>query len=115
MSTARVGMDPLGRRVAQAPRFADVSGGAARHTTRTRLQPILPDEAPADELSREAAVARAEIAFIEALRHEIAPLSRPFRTPPTILSPGSRQLKDTGPGQGDPLFPWLAEHATSSR
>ena len=36
------------------------------------------------------------------------PALRPI---PTASSPGSRRLRDAGPGQGDPLFPWLAEAA----
>jgi hypothetical protein len=31
---------------------------------------------------------------------------------PTASSPGSRRCRRDGPGQGDPLFPWLAEEAT---
>ena len=57
----------------RGPHFADVQAALTTYNT-TRLQPMLPDEAPADELSREQAVARAEVAFIEAQRREIAPL-----------------------------------------
>ena len=37
-------------------------------------------------------------------------LQKMFRGRPTPLSSGSKSLREHGPGQGDPLFPWL-EHS----
>jgi hypothetical protein len=77
-----------------------------------RFQPGLPEDAPADQLMREARVAQAEIAFIETLRQAIAPLTARIPSDVEGFIAWFEQLKETGPGQGDPLFPWLARQAT---
>ena len=77
-----------------------------------RFQPGLPDEASEDEFACETAVANAEIAFIEALRRAIAPLTAPAPADVDGFIAWFEQLKQTGPGQGDPLFPWLATTAS---
>ena len=64
-----------------------------------------------DELERESAVARAEVAFVESLRRAIAPLTTDIPCSPDAFIAWFEQLKESGPGQNDPLFPWLATTA----
>lgn len=49
---------------------------------------------------------------MEALRGAIAPLTRDIPSEENSFIQWFEDLKDTGPGQGDTLFPWLANHAT---
>jgi len=77
-----------------------------------RFEPGLPGEAPQEELAIEGAVAQAEIEYVEALRHEIAPITQDIPSEPNGFIEWFEALKLTGPGQGDPLFPWLASVAT---
>jgi hypothetical protein len=93
------------------PHFAEFQAALAHHNS-LQLCPALPEEGQPDDLSREHEVARAEIEFIEAQRKEIAPLTSDIPSDPDGFIAWFEQLKETGPGQGDPLFPWLAETAT---
>src|SRR6476469_4945648 len=77
-----------------------------------RLHPRLPDEAGAHELALEYKIAQAEIAFIEAQRVAIAPLVARAPTDVDGFLAWFEDLKASGPGQGDPLFPWLAAFST---
>jgi hypothetical protein len=95
-------------------RFAEFQV-ALTHYNAGRFQPALPEEAPRNELAREQAVARAEIDFIEAQRAELAPLTADIPKDPDGFIAWFEQLKSTGPGQGDPLFPWLAESASAEQ
>lgn len=81
----------------------------------TRLQPSLPEDAPQHELEVEHLVAKAEIAFIEAQRREISELVGEVPTDTGRFMDWFERLKDTGPGQGDPLFPWLATQASADQ
>lgn len=92
-------------------RFAEFQAALTKYNA-DRFQPALPEEAPRDELARELAVARAEIEFVEAQRAEIASLTAGIPDDPEGFIAWFEQLKSTGPGQGDPLFPWLAETAS---
>jgi hypothetical protein len=78
----------------------------------TRLEPSLVSTTWREELRAESVVARAEGEFIEALRQQIAPLVAdvPKEVDPFIA--WFERLRQDGPGQGDPLFPWLATSAT---
>ena len=93
------------------PHFAEFQTALANHNS-IRLSPTLPEETRPDDVSREHEVARAEIGFIEAQRKEIAPLTAGIPSDVDGFIAWFEQLKETGPGQGDPLFPWLAEKAT---
>jgi hypothetical protein len=77
-----------------------------------RFRPCLPEDAEHDELDRDEAVARAEIEFVESLRRTVAPLASAIPAGADDFIAWFEQLKETGPGQGDPLFPWLAASAT---
>jgi hypothetical protein len=63
-------------------------------------------------LAREASFRRFERSFVEAERAAVAPLLRAVPTEPTRFVEWFEALEQTGPGQHDALFPWLAESAT---
>src|SRR4051794_11835566 len=54
---------------------------------------------------------RHEGQFLDALRAEVAAEAREAPTDPDGFLAWFEGLRETGPGQGDPLFPWLAEAA----
>lgn len=98
---------------------ADLTGpGFARFQTKLtkynaqRFQPRLPEEAPAGQILRSAQIASAELAFIESVRNAVAPLTSEIPSDVDGFVAWFEHLKHTGPGQGDPLFPWLADHAS---
>ena len=96
------------------PRFGEFQTGLTGHNA-TRFQPSLPENAAPDELTREQAVARAEIAFVEAQRKAIAPLTADIPLDTAAFIAWFERLKETGPGQGDPLFPGSLRPRRSSR
>jgi len=82
------------------------------HFNRRRLEPSLDDAAWRANQGEDARIAELELDFVEAMRESVAPmvLSAPVNAEDFVL--WFERLKDSGPGQGDQLFPWLAEHAT---
>jgi len=80
-----------------------------------RLRPALPEEALPRELALDYAVAQAELAFIEAQRVAIAPLVVGIPVDEQSFLAWFEQLKISGPGQGDPLFPWLSHSASAEQ
>ena len=93
------------------PRFAEFQTQLAGHNAH-RFRPGLPEEAASDELATDERVGRAEIEMVEALRRAVAPLIAEIPAEPDGFIAWFEQLKHTGPGQGDPLFPWLATTAS---
>jgi hypothetical protein len=80
----------------------------ARHS-QLRLRPGLPDEPPA----RDAAELRAlEAEFVARERAAVSARAAEAPVDPAAFVAWFEPLRETGPGQGDPLFPWLAERAT---
>jgi hypothetical protein len=77
-----------------------------------QLQPGFPGETWREDLDELAAVTRAEGEYIEAVRQEISPLVADIPSDVDGFIDWFEELRDTGPGQGDPLFPWLADAAT---
>lgn len=77
-----------------------------------RFNARLPDELGYGALEREARWARAEVEFVESLRRAIAPLAASIPTGIDSFIAWFEALKQTGPGQGDPLFPFLAGAAS---
>jgi heme oxygenase-like protein len=92
------------------PRFVEFQTALTKYNA-TRFDPGLPDEAPADQLPRESRVAAAEVTFVEALRKAIAPQTTAIPSDVDGFIEWFERLKERGPGQGDPLFPWLATSA----
>lgn len=77
-----------------------------------RFKPALPEDVPASQIARDARIAVAEIAFVESLRHAIAPLASDIPDDVDGFIAWFERLKHGGPGQSDPLFPWLATNAS---
>jgi hypothetical protein len=110
MSVARLGWTRWAGEL-EGPRFAEFQTELTRFNAE-RFQPSLPEDRAENDLAREAAVARAEHTFVEALRKAISPLTRDIPADTDKFIAWFERLKDTGPGQGDALFPWLATTAT---
>src|SRR3546814_7478535 len=79
---------------------------------RERLSPQLPDEAWPHALERYQRMLRLEGEFMETLRSEVADEAALAPTEAGDFLAWFEGLRKTGPGQGDPLFPWLASHAS---
>src|SRR3954470_17389510 len=79
---------------------------------RHRLEPSLPDPAWRDGGRDEGRVAEAEGGFVEAMGKENPPLAADIPLEVDAFIACFERLGDIGPGQGDPLFPWLATQAS---
>jgi Iron-containing redox enzyme len=77
-----------------------------------QLRPSLPGCSWREELAEQANVAIAEGEFVESARQEIAPLLNNLPEDVDGFIDWFEELRDSGPGQGDPLFPWLATSAS---
>jgi hypothetical protein len=81
------------------------------HWNRERLKPGLPDDDWQRTLDRDHRMLRLEGAFLEELRAEISREASRVPTDPDGFIGWFESLQDVGSGQGDPLFPWLADEA----
>ncbi|MBB3860626.1 hypothetical protein GGQ88_001892 [Novosphingobium hassiacum] len=100
-------------RTRTAPQFQnDALQQGLAHWNRERLSPQFPAENWSEHFETEAHFRWLEASFLEELRAEVADRAR--EAPQSVEGFGEwfEDLKDTGPGQGDALFPWLAEHAS---
>jgi hypothetical protein len=83
---------------------------------RARLEPGAgADDTATDwsvDLRREHLMRFLEADMVEGLRAQIAARAAQAPTDPDGFVAWFEALKDSGPGQGDPLFPWLAKDAT---
>jgi len=77
---------------------------------RDRLEPRLPDQAP--DFDDESPLRALEARFVEEERASVQPLARDAPRDADAFVRWFEELRDSGPGQGDPLFPWLAHEAT---
>ena len=91
-------------------RDADLQRRLARWN-RTRLAPQFPTANWRAELDRDAWMRRVEIGFLETLREEVAPAAAQAPDDPDAFVAWYEGLKENGPGQGDPLFAWIADEA----
>jgi hypothetical protein len=82
------------------------------HWNRERLAPSFPADDWQSRLASEATMLRLEGGFLEELRGEIADRAAEAPTDPDGFIAWFEALMENGPGQGDPLFPWLAEEAS---
>ena len=103
-----------GARELTGRRFVEFQIALTAYNSR-RLEPALPEEVAPGDLDIENAVARAEINFIEAQRTLVAPLVADIPSNADDFIGWFERLKETGPGQGDPLFPWLATTANAQQ
>jgi hypothetical protein len=82
------------------------------HWNRERLAPALPGDDWAQALERDHRMLRLEGGFMETLRAQVSEQAATAPSDPDGFIAWFEALKEVGPGQGDPLFPWLAETAT---
>ncbi|WP_052388762.1 iron-containing redox enzyme family protein [Belnapia moabensis] len=79
---------------------------------RRRFTPALPDSDWAQDREELTALEREEADFLEARRAAVAARAAEAPTDPDGFIAWFEALDRNGPGQGDPLFPWLAERAS---
>jgi hypothetical protein len=77
---------------------------------KTRLQPGLPDVDSDQAVTREGQIRRAEIEYVNAVRAKIDVSAKDVPQQADAFIDWFESLRADGPGQGDPLFPWL-EHS----
>ncbi|MGZ8360686.1 MAG: iron-containing redox enzyme family protein [Allosphingosinicella sp.] len=77
-----------------------------------RLDPGLPQPDWELKLARDHHMLRLEGNFLEALRAEVAAEAAAAPSDPDRFLAWFEALQQAGPGQGDPLFAWLAEEAS---
>jgi hypothetical protein len=94
----------------EGPAFDRFQTELAKYNGR-QLRPAFPADAWREELDDYMRVTRAEGEYIEAVRREIGPLVADIPSCVDDFIAWFEKLKETGPGQGDHLFPWLAETA----
>ncbi|CAN5664615.1 hypothetical protein BH11PSE7_BH11PSE7_20260 [soil metagenome] len=76
-----------------------------------RLSPALPHDSWSGELRNECAMRIEEGQFIEQERARISARAGAAPTDVDAFMPWFEELQESGPGQGDPLFAWLATDA----
>ncbi|OHB30226.1 MAG: hypothetical protein A2790_05300 [Phenylobacterium sp. RIFCSPHIGHO2_01_FULL_69_31] len=106
--------DRLARVGVFSPEFPDAEAlhqGLARWNRR-RLAVQTPDADWSMTLNNDVRMMRLEGAFIEAFRAEIAPLVAAVPSDPEGFIAWFEDLKQSGPGQYDPLFAWLETEAS---
>lgn len=79
---------------------------------RRRLDPALPREQWSRALDEEFSFRSIEREWLERERHFVAERAATAPNDADGFVCWFEDLKDTGPGQGDPLFPWLATRAS---
>ena len=82
------------------------------HWNHERLAPQFPSSDWQKALERDLNMLRLEGGLLEALRAEVADEAAVAPADADGFIAWFEGLKENGPGQGDPLFPWLAEQAT---
>ncbi|HEX8444127.1 MAG TPA: iron-containing redox enzyme family protein [Allosphingosinicella sp.] len=85
---------------------------ALAHWNHERLSPCFPDADWQKRLDRDTRMLRLEGAFIEELRAEVANEAAAAPTDVEGFIAWFEALQESGPGQGDPLFPWIEQEAT---
>ena len=82
------------------------------HWNRERLAPAFPSADWQMRMEHDAIMLRLEGGFLEELRNDVIPEAAEAPTDADGFIAWFEDLKQTGPGQDDALFPWLAEAAT---
>jgi hypothetical protein len=104
----------LGQRTGSQFRTDEFQRGLARWN-RQRLSPGFPSDDWQRVLDRDVRMQRLEGGFLEELRAEIRDEAAKAPTDVEGFLEWFEGLKVTGPGQGDPLFPWLANEADADQ
>jgi hypothetical protein len=76
---------------------------------RRRLHPGLPSASWRDEIAEDAELLIVEGEFLESERRAVADRAATAPTDADGFDAWLTDLSETGPGQNDPLFPWLAD------
>jgi hypothetical protein len=79
---------------------------------RQRLEPRLPDESPLESIDNDQAMLRLEATFLALLREQVRKEAAAAPTDAKGFMAWFEGLESRGAGQGDELFPWLAEQAS---
>lgn len=79
---------------------------------RRRLEPGFPPADWSAHIAEQARFTAIEAGFIEELRSEVRDRADTAPRDPDGFVVWFEDLKTSGPGQGDPLFPWLADEAS---
>lgn len=82
------------------------------HWNHERLAPGRGDDDWRATLARDHAMQAQEVAWVEEERAAVRAFAQTAPQSPETFCEWFVALKETGPGQGDPLFPWLAEEAS---
>ncbi len=77
-----------------------------------RLSPTLPDADPSARIRADAKIVHMEAAWLRQERHRQAVHAMNVPTEPDTFVAWFETLREAGPGQNDPLFPFLAEQAS---
>lgn len=102
----------IGDQVSEGSLLCDETQQRLAYWNRRRLEPRFPDDVGAVSLSDDLAILELEAAFIATLRQQVRAAAAPAPTDPYGFVAWFEALELNGPGQHDPLFPWLAEHAS---
>lgn len=95
------------------PQFQnDALQQALAHWNRERLSPQFPSQNWSEHFENESHFRWLEASFLEELRAEVADRAREAPQDVDGFVEWFEGLKQTGPGQNDPLFEWLAEEAS---
>jgi hypothetical protein len=100
-----------GERTGSSQFLIDDFQQALARWNRRRLTPGFPTGDWQRRLDEDHRMQRLEGAFLEELRAEAAPRAASAPTDVDGFLAWFKDLQETGPGQGDPFFPWLAEEA----
>jgi hypothetical protein len=76
-----------------------------------RLAPAMPGDGWRTEIAEDAEMANIEGELLEAERHKVEKLAADVPRDAAGFGAWFAQLREAGPGQFDPLFPWLAQEA----
>lgn len=106
-------MTPVDNLAALRPEMANPAAFHQRLTrwNSRRLQPSTPSDRWIADAQEDAEMVLIEGAWIERLRAEAAPWLADLPETPAAFVSWFEALQGQGPGENDPLFPWLAEEA----
>src|SRR5262249_42977866 len=108
-------MRPDRRYIRTADLDASIFAGLQRqlaHFNRLRLAPGVGDTPSQAQRAHSERMLLIEEAFIEGAREIVRPLAERAPYDPDAFVSWFEGLREMGPGQGDPLFPWLAAKAS---
>ncbi|WP_404710260.1 iron-containing redox enzyme family protein [Sphingomonas sp. MMS24-J13] len=104
-------IDARGQSHARSQFLTDSFQRGLAHWNRERLAPGFPDTGWQKTLERDLRMQRLEGAYLEELRVSVIDQAAEAPTEAEAFVSWFEDLKQVGPGQGDALFPWLAEQA----